>query len=886
MKSIARFFFLMIATTAVIAASAETGTAAEFVSRQMLADGWMIQSSAGVQAGGEAISIPGFPTSGWYRATVPSTVAGILIDNKLYPDPFFGMNFRSLPGVSYAIGTNFSDVPMPADSPFKVSWWYRKEFQVARENGQQVWLHFDGINFRANVWVNGRRIADSKRVAGPYRIFEFNITDAVSDGKVNVAAVEIFPPDVGDLAITWVDWNPMPPDKNMGIWRDAYVTTSGPVALRYPQVVSKIDLPAANEARLTISAEIHNASSQPVKATLKGTIERLAFHQTVELAANETRGVTFAPDRYPQLVMSRPRLWWPVHMGPQNLYELGLQLEAGGKLSDSESIRFGIRDVASSIGEGGRVFRINGKPVLIRGGGWAQDMLLRPSHEREIDEIRYVKDMNLNAIRFEAKMESRRFLELCDREGILVLAGWCCCDHWEKWDRWDEEDYSISAESLRDQSRRLRNHPSLLVWLNGSDSPPNERAEKRYLQVLKETNWPNQVLSSATATRTKVSGDTGVRMTGPYEYVPPIYWYVDTERGGAYSFNTETSPGPAIPPLESLRRFLPADHLWPIDEFWYYHAGGEQFKDIKVFTTALNARMGQARGVEDYARKAQVMAYDGERAMFEAYARNKYHSTGVIQWMMNNAWPSLIWHLYDYYLRPGGGYFGTKKACEPLHIQYSYDDRSVVVVSSYNRDFWKLKATARILNLDMAEKFIRSAEVDATPDCTRRIFTLPEPHGLTSTYFVHLTLDEPSGRPIGSNFYWLSTKPETLEDSKGTWYYTPTKTYADFTALNSLPAAGLNLSMKTERRGRDEVVHVTLANPGSNLAFFVRLKVNKGKGGEEVLPTLWQDNYISILPGEKRDIRATFGWEGLRGSDLYLSVDGYNVAAMELPIGN
>jgi exo-1,4-beta-D-glucosaminidase len=872
--------------TEIVAIATSIAMPAEIVSsRQLLSDGWTIQSSARIQGGGEAISVPGFPTSGWHRATVPSTVVGALLQDKIYPDPFFGMNLRSLPGMSYPIGSNFSNIPMPADSPFKVSWWYRREFQVGKGDGQQVWLHLDGINFRANIWVNGRRIADSKSVAGAYRLFEFNITDAVDNARTNVLAVEIFPPDVNDLAITWVDWNPMPPDKNMGLWRDVYITTTGPVALRYPQIATRVDMPAAESARLTISAELRNMVSRPVKATLKGTIEKVAFQQTIELAGKETKRVTFAPDRYPQLVIARPRLWWPIHMGPQNLYDLSLKVESDGALSDSEAIRFGIREASSAFKGSARVFMINGKPVLIRGGGWAPDMFLRTSREREIDEIRYVKDMNLNTIRFEAKMESRRFLELCDREGILVMAGWCCCDHWEKWDRWDEEDYAVSAESLRDQIRLLRNHPSVFVWLNGSDNPPNERAEKKYLEVLREANWPNPILSSATAQSTKLSGNTGVRMTGPYEYVPPIYWYVDTERGGAYSFNTETSPGPAIPPVESLLKFLPKDHLWPIDEFWYFHAGGEQFRDIKVFTTALNARMGDSRSIEDYARKAQVMAYDGERAMFEAYARNKYASTGVIQWMMNNAWPSLIWHLYDYYLRPAGGYYGTKKACEPLHIQYSYDDRSVVVVSSATRDFWKLKATARILNLEMTEKFIRTAEVDATPDCSKRVFTLPDPPDLTPTYFVKLTLEEASGKPVSSNFYWLSTKPETLDDSKGTWYYTPTKTYADFTALTTLPSVRLNISTKTERRGKDEVAHVTLANPSPSLAFFVHLKIKKDRDGDEVLPILWQDNYLSILPGEKREVSATFGWEGLQGSGLYLSVDGYNVPAMELPIG-
>ncbi len=869
-----------------ITAASGIAAPAENLNKHLLAEGWALQSSAKIQAGGEAISGAGFSTSGWYRATVPSTVCGVLLGNKVYPDPFFGMNLRSFPGVSYPIGQNFSNLDMPADSPFKVSWWYRTEFEAAKGNGRQVWLHFDGINFRANVWVNGKRIAESKQVAGAYRIYEFNITDAVVDEKPNALAVEVFPPDVGDLAITWVDWNPMPPDKNMGIWRDVYTTTTGPVALRYPQVISKVDIPALDKARLTVSAEVTNPGNTAAKATLKGAIEKVAFQQTVELAPRETRQVTFSPDKYPQLVFLHPRLWWPVHMGPQNLYDLNLQLEADGKVSDARTVRFGIREATSEFNDKGyRVFKINGKPVLIRGGGWAPDMFLRPSREREIDEIRYVKDMNLNTIRFEAKMESGRFLELCDREGILVMPGWCCCDHWEKWDKWNEEDYSISAESLRDQIRRLRNHPSIFVWLNGSDNPPNERAEKQYLEVLKETNWPNPILSSATAKRTEVSGNTGVRMTGPYEYVPPMYWYVDTKHGGAYCFNTETSPGPAIPPVESLRRFLPKEHLWPIDEFWNFHAGGGAFKDVKVFTAALNARMGEAKSLEDYVKKAQVMAYDGERAMFEAYGRNKYDSTGVIQWMMNNCWPSLIWHLYDYYLRPAGGYFGTKKACEPLHIQYSYDDRSVVVVSSLNRNVWKLKATARILNLDMREMFAKTVEVDATPDCSKRILTLPEPQGLTSTYFVKLSLDDAAGKQVSSNFYWLSTKVETLDEPKSTWYYTPTKTYADFTALNTLPAVGLEVSTTSERRGMDNIVHVSLANPSRSLAFFVRLKINKSKGGEEVLPIIWQDNYFPLLPGERREVSATYAWDGLKGASPFVAVDGYNVTPKEQPVG-
>jgi exo-1,4-beta-D-glucosaminidase len=298
-----------------------------------------------------------------------------------------------------------------------------------------------------------------------------------------------------------------------------------------------------------------------------------------------------------------------------------------------------------------------------------------------------------------------------------------------------------------------------------------------------------------------------------------------------------------------------------------------------VFTEALNARFGKASDVEDYARKAQVMAYDGQRAMFEAYARNKYTSTGVIQWMMNNAWPSMIWHLYDYYLRPAGGYFGTKKACEPLHIQYSFDDQSVVVLNSYYREFKNLKATAKIYSLDMTEKFSRQAQTNVTSDSSQRVFIIPEIADLSSTYFLTLLLEDSAGKLLSSNFYWLSTKPDTLEDTKATWYYTPTKAYADFSALSALPAVDLKVSAKSERKGKEGIVRVTLENPSRSLAFFVRMKITRGREGEEILPVLWQDNYLSIMPGEKREIQATYGMDQLAGASPVVAVDGWNVAS-------
>jgi len=406
-----------------------------------------------------------------------------------------------------------------------------------------------------------------------------------------------------------------------------------------------------------------------------------------------------------------------------------------------------------------------------------------------------------------------------------------------------------------------------------------------YLKVLKETHWPNPAQSSASARPTRVTGRTGLKMTGPYEWVQPDYWLLDKQHGGAFGFNTETSPGPAVPPVASLKQMLPADHLWPIDAYWNYHAGGGEFKDLKVFTAALERRYGPATSLEDYAAKSQLMTYEGERAMFEAYGRNKYVSTGVIQWMLNNAWPSLIWHLFDFYLRPAGGYFGTKKACEPIHIQYSYDDRSVVVVNSPARAYPDLVAKAEVWNFDLTRKFSQEAKVDIPADGVVRVFTLPEIEGLSTTYFVRLTLGDATGELKSSNFYWLSTRPDVPNWKKTKWYFTPAESYADFTALASLPKVSVKLMASTQAGGDENTTRASLENPTTHLAFFVHLRVTRGVDGEEVLPALWEDNYFELMPGEKREVTATYAQSSLGGAEAYVAVDGWNVTPASSPAG-
>jgi exo-1,4-beta-D-glucosaminidase len=841
-----------------------------------LKEGWALASSAKVGAKGDEISRAGFSTAGWHSITVPNTVVGALVENGTYKDPYFGMNLRSLPGMDYPIGTRFTLVPTPDTSPFKPAWWYRRELALpAALAGRHVSLHFGGISYRANIWFNGTRIDTQDKVVGVFRRYEYDVTALARPGQPNVVAVEVIGPEPHDLAFMWVDWNPTPPDKNMGLWGDVFLTHTGPLALRNPHVVTKLPLPALDSARVTVTAELVNRTDREVAGIVRGAIEDAQFSKRVTLKPREKTLVRFSPDEVKALTLQQPRLWWPYRMGEPNLYTLALDVESGGAVSDREEVRFGVQEWTDEMTpQGHRLYKVNGKPVLVRGGGWASDMFLRPaSTERLEAELRYVREMGLNTIRLEGKLETDEFYDLADRHGIMVMPGWCCCDQWEMWDKWDEEDHRVGPASLRDQILRIRNHPSVFVWLNGSDFPPPARVEQAYLDVLKELEWSKPILSNATAAPGPVSGPSGVKMAGPYDYVPPMYWLTDKKNGGAFGFATEIGPGAAVPPVESLQKMLPPASMWPIDDVWRFHAGGDEFKDLKLFTAALEARYGRATGVEDFARKSQALTYEAQRAMFEGYGRNKYTATGVIQWMLNNAWPSMIWHLYDWYLRPAGGYYGSKKALERLHVQFSHDDRSVAVVNEHLTPFAGLNVEASLFNLDLTPVWSSEAKVDVAADGVARSIVVPKPRELSTTYFLRLALEDAQGKPVSRNFYWLSTREDVLDPKKAKWFYTPTKVHADLTALSTLPAT--TLSARAAQDG--DSARVTVENTGQALAFLVHLRMVDPKTGEEALPVFWEDNYFELMPGEKRELRVSWP-SGAASGPLALDAAAWNVA--------
>lgn len=853
----------------------------------MKIEGWSLQTSARVEETGETLSTPDSRIINWHAAVVPGTIVASLANDNLIPDPNYGVNLRNLIGPKFEANKEQNDLAMDPESPFFIPWWYRTEFTVPESNkGKTLWLHFGGINYRADIWVNGRQIADQGTTVGAWRVYDFDITKLARVGASNAIAVRVFPPTHPyDLALSYVDWNPGSPDRQAGLFREVTLTTSGPVALRYPAVMSHVELPDGKKAQLTITGRLVNSTDKPQTGSLQGRIGEVKFSEKVGLKPGESKDIVLDARSFPQLNFENPRLWWPVQMGSPELYKLQMKFDIDGKTSDSAEINFGIREITSELdSKDHRLFRINGKRLLIRGGGWALDMWKPKSEQRLEDEFSYVEGMGLNTIRLEGQLETEEFFDLADRRGILVMAGWTCA-LWETWTQWKQEQVDTAEQSLRSQILRLRSHPSILMWVNGSDYPPPPNIEKMYLGIEQEYLWPNPVVSSVTAQETPVSGKSGVKETGPYDYIVPEFWLEETDdggmdRGGAFGFNTETGPGPAIPPIETLKEVLPKEHLWPIDDWWTFHAGLHDFKNYNVYIANLNQRYGEATDLDDFLMKSQLTRYEAVRAMYEAFNRNKYtSSTGVIAWLLNNSWPSFIWNLYDYQLRVAGGYFGAKNALEPLHPMYAYDDRAIWVTSSQYKDAKQVRLTAKIFDLKMKERFSKEETLDVAADSTNKTFTLPELTDLTSVYFLKLTLHDKSGRLLGSNFYWFSNKPETITRGTINIHDGFAKTYADFRGLSELPKTTIKASSKTIRENGEVVTHIMLRNDDASLAFFVRLNLSSCGENKEILPIVWSDNYVSLLPGEIREVTASY--RAVQPDSVRVKLYGWNVSPME-----
>ncbi|MFB9841316.1 glycoside hydrolase family 2 protein [Mucilaginibacter ginsenosidivorans] len=840
----------------------------------ILKDGWQMQSVTKDASPGSAISQAKFVPKGWYKVSVPTTIIAGLLANKVYDfDPFMGMNFEKL-----------------KDPALDKPWWFRKTFVMPlSEKGKAVILKLHGINYKANVWLNGTKIADSTQTMGPFRVIELDVTKNIKAAGSNVLALEIKRPvnpqhKGGDLAIDYADWIHYPPDYNGGIVNDIEIKTFDKVGIQYPLVTTNFDLPSLATAHLTVDALVTNYSKNPQDVVVKGKINAdITFEKKVHLGPNEIANVTFTPTEFTQLNIGNPKIWWPWQYGKPELNHIELSIAHGSAVSNTIAENFGIRQITSKlIDDKSREFIVNGKPIMLRGAAWSPDIFQRRSPERQEQELRLYRDMNMNIVRSEGKLEDDHFYALCDKYGLLVMTGWMCCGAWQYPENWDKAKRVVAMQSDSSVMYWLRNKPSIMVWLNGSDMPPRDTTvERDYLNIEAALKWPNPTISTANESKSKVSGFSGVKMAGPYEWVPPIYWETDTTSkfgGGTWSFATEISPGPSIPPYESLIKFIPKDSLWYNSKTWDYHCGTMTFGNTKVFNEALENRYGKPLDIKQYVAEAQAQNYEAHRAMMEGYGLHKYNTaTGVVQWMGSNPWPGLIWHTYDYYLYPAGTYFGMKKSMEPLHVMYSYADNEVDVINSLLTKFSGLRAEATIYDLDGSQKYINSSVVDVDADGTAKCFKLPAADGFSDTYFLRLQLTDDKGAVRSINWYWLSKKGDVLNWKKSKWYTTPETSYTDYTSLQSLGKTGLKVSYYTDKKADSTYHAVTITNTGKTVAFQVHLRALKGQRGDDILPVIFSDNYIELAPGESRVIRVSYANKDAKGTMPYLLTTAWNL---------
>lgn len=844
------------------------------VKDQVLQDNWLLQSSSKVTVGGAEISTQKFHPQSWYTTKVPGSTLGSLVDAGVFQNIFFNRNLEEIPA-----------------SMFDVPWWYRKSFELSKMDPSQVYrLRFNGISYRADIWLNGKKIASADTIKGSFRQFVIDVSKYVKEGS-NILALEVTRAKAGELNIGFVDWNPEPADNNMGIWRDVHLLVSGPVVIDQPFVMTDVDSATLDNASVTLKINLHNYADHPVSGALHANIgSDIHISKEVALEAHQSKEIILNKDEFPALEIKHPRLWWTHDLGKPNLYSLEINFKSKGQVSDTKNIKFGIRTITGYwTAAGFRAYRLNGKDILIKGGGWTDPMLLNATSDYERAGIDYAVHMNLNALRMEGFWgHDQHIYDLCDEKGILIMAGFNCQWEWKNLFGLNYEDkygcivtpgqMDVAAESWHDQLVWLRNHPSVFLWLYGSDKWPRPELERRFLDILKTVDPTRPYAQSAKEWTSEVTGPTGMKMRGPYDYVPPDYWYVDQKLGGAFGFNTETGPGPQVPVLESLQKMIPKDSLWPVSSSWLYHAARGKFHNLTAYNNAMDQRLGKARDLTDYLRKAQYLNYEGMRAMFEAFEANRFKATGIIQWMYNASWPKLWWQLYDFYLMPTGAFYGARDANEPLHISYNYGEKAVDVMNNTSAGSRDLSAQISVYDFDMKKVLQKTIAVDGLDaQEVRNIFELPARMNLSKTWFLDLRLFDKQREPVSTNFYVLSTKDDILDEQKSTWYITPQSQYADLTQLQDLPKIKLIKNETESIVGDSTIVRVRIKNPTSALAFMIYLDLKKEDSNESVVPVFWKENYFSLLPGEERTVSVWCHTKDLQGQKPKIVVAGWNI---------
>lgn len=897
---------------------------------------WRLKSSTQVTPLGNVLSLPTYQTHDWYQATVPTSVLGALVKAGVYPDPHFDLNDLKIPDASdnlnKRLGLSKYSYIKGVANPFKDPYWFRTTFLVpAHQKGRRTWLNFDGINYRADVWVNGKQVADHKNMAGMFLRFKYDITPFVVVGKENAVAVKIYQVDnVGtpspgylfqpfgqargqgqeifrDVTLKFMagwDCSPVVRDRNMGIYQNVYLTYTDDVKIEHPYIVTDLQLPDTTNAYLTVSAELRNAGTAVCRGVLRGTIDlekeidfctykkqmpgtmpTVVFERTVEIPAGQTITVAFTPKDYAQLHIRNPHLWWPNGYGMQYLHKLKLTFEMNGKVSDEQTTTFGIRKITSTLkerdGEHGRIFWVNGKRIFSRGGFIQPDMLLDMNRKRMYDEARLLALAGVNMIANEdMPSPPEEVMETYDKYGLLMWEVFFQC--WTSYPGTETfknpTDTKLALRNMYDVVKRYRNHPSLVLWCMQIETIIREELYVPLREYIRQNDPTRPVIATSShgwdvdKETPYIKPDLPTGMTDEnapdYTWYPHPYYYNKVLEVKDQMFRNEMGV-PAVSTLGSMKKYIyrlgkgEKTAYYPLDSVWAYHDAWDSIccppesYAYKPYDEAIRREFGQPQSAEDYIRWAQYINAGSYRAMYEAANHRMWDiTTGVMLWKLNATWPQVLWQIYDWFLNPNAGYFYAKKALEPLHIQMDEHNRMVAVINTMHRSHEKLTADVRLYDFNMNIVWQQQQPLSIGEDCYKELFTLPQPKGITPVYYARLLLKDGNGKVVSENFYWLSA------DGKN-----------DFRAITQMPKVDLQLTSTTTTKDNDIVMRIKVKNSTNRLAFMHRLMITKGDSEDEVLPTFWTDNFLTIFPGEEREVMATFARQDLEGATPVLKLD-------------
>ena len=911
-------------------ASAATGSTAI---SDLGAGGWKVLSSATATQTGQQISTPGFSTAGWLSvsnddADAPGTEIEALLQGGTCPNVFFSTNMKTCFGYMKSIGRD-------TIKQFAVPWWFRTDFTPALQSGQDAELIVNGVVGAADVWVNGHEVATSATVTGAYTRFTFDVTGLLVSGT-NSLAIEMYPNDPTSMyTLDNVDWTQIPPDNNTGIQFPVQLQVGGALIDSNAHVLQANAADLSSSA-LTVKTDITNTTSSSQTGVVTATITPpgsgtpITVSQSVTVTANSTQTVVFAPGQFPSLTIASPQVWWPYQLGAQPLYTLTTSVSQNSVVANSTSETFGIRTITSYLTAGTsagapngvRAFKVNGVPIVIRGGGFDPNLFLHYSAADTAKQIALMKAMGVNTIRLEGHIMPDDWFQQMDQAGILVNAGYQCCDAWEVYGTLTSAQLSILQLSALTIGQNLRNHPSVFSF-QWSDNAPTAQQESVSLAGFSQADFQEPLIASAEYKSSAQLGPAGEK-EGPYDWVPPNYWYDtthfvggdETNAGGSWGYDSEQSAGDTVPTLDSINRFMSASdqaNLWQKPSFNQYHTNyegtqhsGYNFGTLFNFDTALTNRYGSWPDLATYVQEAQVQNYENTRAQFEAFLDHANNtpvpSTGTVYWQMNKGWPSLLWTLYNNDGDQAGSYFGAQKANEKLHAIYALDNGTVALDNLGGASQSGVSVESKVYNLagsvlddQQASNITLASQQVANPVLTPNVPAATVPPTPAQTYFVELLLRQ-NGTIVDRNVYWLSTQQDVTNWSRTLGQPQATLSqYSNLLALKTLPQASVSATATTTHQagpnGADLATTVTITNNSAapTVGFFLRADVRRGTaagtelaGDNELQSSIWNDNDVTVWPGESETLTATYSSADLQGATPVISVYGWNMPKIDI----